>query len=221
MTINEAVSTLQIELNANEVTALFTPAYLWRIFSGALATVRRDELRSYRFINPTYYHTFCIEMVQGTTHDCSCVTQGCPALVSKHPIPRYLSNTLKNSLTVKTLGGKSLTETESEEFLDCFLLDEGYKNQKVYFIENGKLIFPNQTNPKILKVRAIWENIADWDNIQFCDDTTTTTNCDIDNVDIGMPDELLERVLRKSVRMIMLAQGMKEDNLPDNNEQIR
>lgn len=221
MTMREAVSTLQIKLNANNVSTIYTPGYLWTIFHGALSSVRRDELKSYRFINPVYYHTFCIEMVPGTTHDCSCIEHGCPALVSKYPIPNFLSNTLKNSLTVKTLGGKSLTESQAEEFLDCFMLDEGYKNEPLYFIENQKLIFPNQTNPKVLKVKAIWENIADWENIQYCSDPQTTPNCNIDTVDIGMTSELLERVLRKAVRMILMTANIKEDNLPDNNEQIR
>ena len=222
MTINQAVSTLRNSLKEHTVTSALTDAFLWELFSSAMAEVREQELNSYNFINPSYYHTFCIELIEGTTHDCDCITEGCPGLVSKYQIPEFLSSNVKTSLSVKTLGGKTLSQVPSEELIEFYLLDEGYKNSINYIIQNRKIILPNRTNPKYLKVRAIWTDVTDWEGIQYCNDADpSSTNCDISTIDIGVTKPILQKILRACRRMLDIYLRTQEDNLPDNNATIR
>ena len=221
MTINEAVSLLRGSLKLHEINSEYEDPYLWRLFSAGLALSKTRKLERYKYLNPSFYHTFCIEMIDGLTHECNCIIEGCPALVSKYPIPSTITSNINNTLVVKTLGGESIPEIHNQELLQSFRYDEAYKNKKLYIRENNKIKLPNQTNPRYLQLTAIWDNIADWADIQYCQESQNINLCNIYATDIGIDGDMIPEVLEYCFRQLGFVDRFKVDNLSDNNSEIK
>ena len=221
MTINEAVSLLRGILKEHKISSSYADPLLWKYFAIGLSKAKRDRLTKKQYINSSYYNTFCIEMEQGLTHSCDCIETGCPALVSKHELPTYITSNASTTLRVSTLSGKQITLVENMDYINSYKLDEAYNNSLIGFIENNKIVIPNERNPLVLRVRAMWEDITQWSGVQYCSDTDTTTDCDINNIDIGIDSGLEVDVLRHVFRLLGLTLRLNEDTLPDNNPNIR
>jgi len=222
MTIKEAISFLRTSLKEHTDTSAFPNGYLWEVFSAALSEVREQQIRKLKYINPNTYQTFCIEMEEGTTHMCGdCIGDiGCPALISKHPIPDYLTTSLGTTLRISTLSGQIVDMITGEDYMTAFSYDEAYRNKKYGFIENGKIVIPNKKNPKVLKVRAIWNNLLDWEDIQYCSDEANE-NCDIMNTDVGVNPSDKPEILKRAFRMLGIPLRLVEDNSGNNNTEIK
>lgn len=222
MTINEAVSLLRNSLKEHTDTTNYKDAYLWALFSAGLAKVKEAKLRAYGYSNPNYYHTFCIELKEGLTHDCSCVENGCPALVSVHKLPDYLTTNTRSTLSLFKLNGQSIAEIDNYDYYESFSkYDEAYKNKPLYYIDNGKIIIPNTQFPKVVRVKAVWKDILDWENLQYCTEDNVTTDCDIYNIPIGIDPGMEFEVLKNVFFVLNLPLKLREDNTADNNSEIK
>lgn len=221
MTINEAVSFLRNTLSEHTDTSKFKDPFLWALFSKGLAKVKENKLMKYGFNNPNYYHTFCIEMVEGVTHDCSCIEAGCPALVSKYRLPDYLTTNTRSTLTVSKLNGKSLSQVPNHDYYDAYKLDEAYSKAPMYYIESNKIILPKQTQPSVLKVTAVWNDILDWQGLQYCTESSTGTNCDVTQIPIGIDPGMEFEIMRYILPTLNITLQTREDNTADNNTEVK
>lgn len=220
MTINGAVSLLRETIKEHADSTDYSSEYLWQLFSSALSSVREERLRRYGFNNPNYYHTFCIEMRKGLSHECPCIEVGCNAFISVHPLPEYLTTTNNNTLSVFTLSNKRIDEIPNFDLYDAYKYDEGYKNKSLFYLQNNKIIMPDCDSPKVIQVKAIWRDLLDWSTIQYCSDDTGG-NCDIYNTNIGIEPGTEFDILKKIFAVLNIPLNLREDKIPDNNNDVR
>lgn len=115
----------------------------------------------------------CVEMIKVRNHDCSCfIDTGCPVYRSKHKLPKILTD-LNNHLidfVITIDNGMLIDETTRREVLVA--KGNKYTSKKLkYVIENGYLFVNSMQSPRILKVKAIFEDPLEAKKfVSFCED---------------------------------------------------
>lgn len=197
MTVSKIISKLRSSLEAyTEDTSVFQDQYLYELFLEGRATELSRRLDNHNQINPQNYQTFCIGLESALSHECGCLTVGCNVLKSKHKLPRVIIGKTHTSLKVHGLGFNITIDPIQEKDLDFLKHNDIKKNKAFYTIINDYLIIWNNDSLEALQVTALWEDIVEWEDIQYC---TETNPCkDVFELDLGL-DRSLERVAKKHV----------------------
>lgn len=224
MTVNEIVSYIRGLLKEHDDSyGVYVDKFLWETFLIAKAEVYSNlRLRRFNFKNPQNEVGFCIELEQGLSHECGCVTYGCKVLTTKYELPRYFSGRNTGSLKIYTLGNKEIEIVEENEFEEVYKYNDMYKNKILASIINNKIVIWNTLDLKLIRVKAYWEDITQIDDIQFCSDSSSDPNCiDVYSLDIGVDKDLLKSIVDVMIDILSKPLRMIEDQTNDSNPEIK
>lgn len=226
MTVNEIISYIRGLLKEHDVdTSTFRDRFLWETFSIASADVLANRrLRRFNYKNPQNYVGFCMELEQGLSHECGCITYGCPVLVTKNSLPKYFSGRNTPSLKIYTIGNLEIEIVDENEFEEVYRYSDIYKDKVLASIVNNKIVIWNTLELKVIRVRALWEDITEIDSVQYCSDNDSTLpNCvDVYNMNIGVDKDLIYTItMQNIIPMLNIPKTLPEDITADSNSEIK
>lgn len=218
MRINTYISKLRFYLKEYSRDTKYTDQILAELFMDARAELLGQKKKKMKHISPAYYNTFCIKLVPGLSHECGCITFGCEVLKSEHPLPDFIAGYNNDTLTVFTLGGIKIDPIDENDYL-LTQTNDILRNKPLYSIVNNHLIIWNNMDYPAVQVRAIWNNIVDWQYIQFCDQNNAATCIDVFDMEINM-DKSQERAAYQMVLQdlrlpLSLVDDMTNDAQPE------
>ena len=115
MTIQEGISIIRSLINKTSDDNTYTDELLYELLSKARAEILDKEYNKFEFKSNFDRHSICVPMCVATSHDCDCVPVGCTVLKSKFKIPRSLTQRVRDSMEVYTLGEKRLLPMTKEQ----------------------------------------------------------------------------------------------------------
>jgi len=217
MTSNETITYLRTKLKLLDQTNVYSDPFIWREFVNARAKVLRNLLTNFNFISELNYHKVCIELQDALEHECKCVTEGCTIKRSKHKLPSIIVGRNSSTLRVSKLNGENIPVIKYELIEDELKYNEVYKNKEVAIINNGYLFIYN-SSLTLVNVHALWVNPLDLLFIQKCE----SDNCLSDNKDlIEISEEKLSDIVSIMANQLSITLQVKDDNVGDNNSDIR
>ncbi len=217
MTIKQILDIFRTTIKEFTDDSIYDDEYLWNIFK-----LGRNELiaQKYKHNNPQNYITICIKLDKSLSHECGCITQGCEVYKSAE-LPRYITNKIGSTLRVYDLNynrGVDVDESNKE----AMELDPIYNQSLLFSIVNRKLIVWNK-NYSVVQVSAIWEDVTDLQDIQYCNniDNNGNTNCiNVYDTDIGLDDKFVSTAVRMAFDILFPSKNFREDNTQDTNSNI-
>lgn len=226
MTVKQIVSYLRGLLKEHDSSkGPFTDKFLWETFNTSAKDVFSNlRLRRFNVINPANYVTVCMELIPGISHECGCIERGCPVLVTKHELPRFTTSRNTISLKASTLGHSPISIFSEEAAQIALKYDKTFKRKPLASLINNKLVIWNTKDLEVIRVKAIWEDVTDLDNIQYCDnDSPNQPDClDVYNIDIGVDKDLVHSIIMgKVLPLLNVPKQLQEDLNNDSNPEIR
>lgn len=219
MTISEAIADARKVLEEVSATSDFTDSFIWRMYSTAKARVYRNQEGKRQYISAWAKHRFCIQLEKVKSHDCECVAVGCDVLRTVHKVPKPLTGRMSDVIEVLTLSGKQLGfRTEAEVKSD--LLDDVKKKEPSFGVYNQYLYIWNNLNLKAIQLNAPWDNIVDWQEIQYCDDNTSEC-VDVYSLETGVGLEQHEDILKIIPEILKYSLQIPDDRVSDRNPDIK
>jgi len=220
MTVNTIINLIRSTAKERDASlGIYTDKYLWELFLLAKATVLKNKLASFNVVNSQNYHTFCIELVEAYSHECGCSIPGCKVLKSKYPLPRFICGRNTCSLTVMSLDYSETIDLVVEEYLLEALLDDMKKGNKLHSVVNNNLVIWNSPPLQGVQLRALWEDVTNWDDIQLCE---KTTDCiDVYSLDLGLDRNLIDMAIDLLFKRLSLPKGIPDDLTNDSSDTIR
>ena len=107
-----------------------------------------------------YTHLPCIEMIEVPSHECSCFMDlGCTIYRSKYPIPKIL--TTINGELIDYVSNIDVSKIYSKTTRRESLVKKGNRYTKFdfkYVLENGYIYILDSQAPKVLRLKAIFED---------------------------------------------------------------
>lgn len=219
MTIGEAIATLRKTIEETSAVSDYTDSYLWSIWNSAKQRIWKNRKTKGQNISYFSYHRFCMKLERVKSHDCGCVSVGCDVLRTLHKIPKPLSGRAEDIMEVTTLSGKLLgARTENQVKSD--MLDDIKKKTASYGIYNQYLYVWNNLDYKAIQLNAPWENIMDWNGIQYCEDGTIQC-IDVFSIETGVGKEDEFDIIKMCEEMLNLSLQRPDDRTSDRNPEIR
>ena len=206
MTIQEGISIIRSLINKTSDDNTYTDELLYELLSKARAEILDKEYNKFEFKSNFDRHSICVPMCVSTSHDCECVPVGCTVLRSRFRIPRSLTQRVRDSMEVYTLGEKRLLPMTKEQ-ADSYKWSAIRCKSIGWEIRNQFLILWNADTvnafPRVVRVDMVPEDVVDLASIPKCDEQgnyTGETCVDPYMVDLKMKAayEMLayERVLK-------------------------
>ena len=206
MTIQEGISIIRSLINKTSDDNTYTDELLYELLSKARAEILDKEYNKFEFKSNFDRQSICVPMCVSTSHDCECVPVGCKVLRSRFRIPRSLTQRVRDSMEVYTLGEKRLLPMTKEQ-ADSYKWSAIRCKSIGWEIRNQFLILWNADTvnafPRVVRVDMVPEDVVDLASIPKCDEQgnyTGETCVDPYMVDLKMKAayEMLayERVLK-------------------------
>jgi len=216
----EHISNLRHSLKEVSDESDISDSLLYSVWKMGRATFLSQKAKRKDHIGRTNWHTFCIELEAGKSHDCSCVPVGCQVLKSVYEIPGVISSRVKEYLEVLTLDGTLIPyRTEAARRTDKH--DPIKKDKLGYMIYNRKLVvWDNNLALKAVQCRGLFTDPLAWQDIQLCTDTTPCL--DVYDLESGLTedDEALIIEYAKE-KYFNLSLRRPADSSADSNPEIR
>lgn len=196
MILNRHISRLRFLLEKYDSDTYYGDQKLAELFLSTRAKVIGQRLRKFNTPNSQDFNTFCIELEEALSHECGCVTHGCTVLKSKHTLPEYIKGRDATTLTTLTLGNSKINYTKEEDY-ELSQYNDIIKDKPLYSIVNNRLIIWNNVKYPAVQLRAIWRNILDWTDIQYCADDDCPNPYEIDIiVDVDLENDIYKMILK-------------------------
>lgn len=218
MTVGDLISDLKILIEEVSNDSDMPESFLWSLIVKARARIASNDIKAKQFISAWATHRFCIKLELDKAHDCECVDVGCEVLKSIYPIPRPLTGRYRDAVQVKTLGGSLVGYSEDYE-LKSNKYDPIKKNAIRWNIHNQHLYLYNTTDMDAIQVEGVWENIVDWNNIQYCSEANPCVN--IYELETGISQADADGILKLAVELLKVPLSLKDDSSADTNPEIR
>jgi len=145
----------------------FTDKDIYKALNNAKMKLRDQTLSKDDKVSDFEYRTFCIELEKTKSHDCDCVPVGCTVLKSKYAIPGVATSRTKDHIKIHTLGDVLIPNRNEEEIKDV-KTDDILGGKHGYMIRNQKIIIWNNLLYPAVMVTGYWDNLLDWEGIQYC-----------------------------------------------------
>lgn len=216
----EHLSNLRNSIKEVSSESDFTDSLLYSYWKMGRANFLSQKAKRKDHIPRTNWHTFCIELEAGKSHDCSCVPVGCQVLKSIYEVPGVISSRVGEYLQVLTLDGSPISyKTEAEKKSDK--LDDIKKDTLGYMVFNRKLvIWDDRLALKAVQCRGIWSDPLAWQDIQLCTDTSPCV--DVYDLDSGLTEDdegLIIQYIMSNILQLGLTRT--SDASTDSNPEIR
>jgi len=218
MTVGKIISDLKMLIKEVSNDSDYTESFLWSLITKARARVLTNDIKAKQFISAWSTHRFCVEMELHKAHDCECIPVGCDVLRSKYTIPRPLSGRYRDAVQVKTIGNSVVGYSEDYE-LKSNKYDPVKKNALRWNIHNQHLYLYNTLDHLSIQVEGAWENIIEWNQIQYCSERNPCV--DIYSLESGISEYEAEGLLRIAVDLLKVPLTLKDDTSQDTNPEIR
>lgn len=220
MTYNEHLSNLRHAISEVSDESDYSDSLLYSYWKIGRAYFLSQKAKRKDHISNSNWHTFCVELEIGTSHDCSCVPSGCQVLKSKYEIPAVISSRVDEKLQVLTLDGTQIGyRTESEKRSDKY--DDIKKNSLGYMIFNKKLIiWDDSLMLKAVQARGLWSDPLQWQDIQLCTPATPCVN--VYDIDSGLTEDDEGLIIQYIISSILnVGLSRTSDASTDTNPEIR
>lgn len=219
MTYAEHISNLRHALKEVSDESDYPDSLLYSMWRQGRAVFLGQKAKKKDHIARTNWHTFCMELEQGKSHDCSCVPAGCTVLKSVYEVPGVISSRMTEYLRVLTLDGTPIGfRPEAERRTDRY--DDIKKDTYGYMIYNRKLIiWDDRLALKGVQVRGLWTDPLAWQDIQLCTDTTPCV--DVYSLDSGLTEDDEALIIDYVKGRMQLELTRPSDTSSDSNPEIR
>jgi hypothetical protein len=213
MTVNSIISELRSKSKELGRSSDYSDEYLFELFISKRAILLMQRLTKFQNLQESNYTTFCMDLAKSNANICS--EYNCEIKKSIYKLPPHLTGRNVSSLKVYTLDNQLISETTIQD-VQLNQLNDIKRNKIAYSIENNFIYIWNNLNIKHIKVRALWESILDWTEIQ------STSNCvDVYSVDIGMERSLKDVAIGMVYDEIVKSNTIREDDFNDSSTEIR
>jgi len=222
MTVKEVISYIRGSIKEHDSSkGVYTDSYLWETFLIAKANVFSNRrLRRFNYQNPQNKVGFCMELEEGLSHECGCLTYGCKILITKNKLPRFFSGRNISSLDVYTLGNKQIPLEEENDVQEVLLYSRIHKDKPMASIINNKLVLWNDLDKEIIRVKAYWEDPTEISEAQYCNDEDIQC-VDVYSVDASVDMDIMEDILIEVYRILDIPRRTLEDQTNDSNPEIK
>jgi len=201
----------------------FSDIQLYKLVIDAIAIMNEREANKFTKISDWNYKTFCVELCQSVSHVCGCITVGCKVLKTIYEIPSPISGRNKDLIQVLTLDGRELPQVTEEE-IQHRKYDPIFANKLMYSVVNQQLVIWNadvdHVVPRALQIRAVWEDISEWDGKELCPNGNTTVCYDIYEEELSIDRKYHFMIYNEILRMLNIQIQLKEDITNDSSNKI-
>jgi hypothetical protein len=169
-TIAKHIGRLRNLINQQSDDSDMTDEYLYALLRDAKAILQKRKADSFHKLSEWDYQEYCIALCKDKAHNCDCIDVGCDVLKSKYPIPRPLIGRNREVISIKTLGGQTLSFASEEDVIQN-KTDDFKKDKPAYWIDgDNKLVIWNTLAWKAIRVRGIFNDPTEWSDIKFCNE---------------------------------------------------
>ena len=175
----------------------YSPSLIYAEWNRVKNQVLAQKLKQERYLPEWVYNTFCVELEEGLSHECGCIPHGCLVFKTLYPIPETLSLRAADSRRIRTLDGRIIGLTTEEAIMSE--ITDYIKGKRLRATQkNGKILIwnvPAGITLKAIQIEGVFQDITQWEGIQYCDDSGGTegepSGCvDMYDVDIKIPAEI-------------------------------
>jgi hypothetical protein len=211
MTIPEIISTFKEILKLNHRSPEYTDSYLWSIFLNTRAEILNNNLKKNYYINPNEYKTFVLPLITVNKFEGTCIELDCPVKSTNTSIPAFLKARNSSTLSVFTPTDKEIPYRDVSQ-IEYSQYNDIKSNKIAYTFDiNNKLIILNNDLIKCVKVKALWDNILDFQNLQ------DPNSCvDLNTVDIGLSRDSVNDIIKLTLNTYFQS-VMPSDNSNNSN----
>jgi len=230
MKVSTAVALVTNLIKEHSNESHYTPALAWELYNVTKAKLLKQRLDKFKAISPLNRRTFCIGLSEKLSHDCGCITVGCKVLASCVEIPTFLSSRNKSTLRVQLLDGTLLNELDEAD-ADIVATNELKVNKPSYSIVNGNLILWNTKKVAAVLLTAVWGNLTDWENIQYCDNNCeedqepnlqASNSCvDVYEMEVDVDEDMHYDILNMVLNLLRIPLSVLPDRTNDSQEEIK
>lgn len=215
MTVNDIISLIRFHIKEHNNNTYYEDQELWKLFTVCKSELIKQRGDKFKYISPQNRVTFCLELEKAKSHECGCITAGCDVLKTKNKIPKYIVNRNNSSLKLYTLDWSEIYEV-AEKDLFVNQQDDILKSIESFSIVNNKIIVWNNKDLKVIQVQAIWEDITEINNVQYCNSTLSDNSCfDPFSFDIDIDIDMVYAAMLKMFRLLNLPLSLVEDMVND------
>lgn len=215
----EHISNLRHAIKEVSDESDFSDSYLYSLWKLGRANFLSQKAKRKDHIGRSNWHTFCIELEAGKSHDCTCVPVGCQVLKSVYEVPGVIASRVTEYLTVLTLDGTPIPyRTEAEKRTSQY--DPIKKDKLGYMLYNRKLvIWDDNLSLKAVQCRGLFADPLAWQDIQLCTDTNPCV--DVYNLDSGLTEDDEALIIPFVLNLVQVGLTRAEDTSSDTNPEIR
>lgn len=219
MTYNEHISNLRHAIAEVSDESDYSDSYLYSLWKIGRANFLSQKAKRKDHIPLTNWHTFCVELEVGKSHDCACVPVGCTVLKSKYEIPGVIASRVDEKMSVLTLDGSPIGYmTEAEKRTNRY--DDIKKDAYGYMIFNRKLVvWDDNQSLKAVQVRGLWADPLAWQDIQLCTETTPCVN--VYDLHSGLTEDDEGLIIQYVIQLLNVQLQRSADASTDTNPEIR
>jgi hypothetical protein len=218
MTKSEIIYTIKSLIKeTDDSPGIYTEQFIWDQFIIAKSKRIEQKLNKKSRISDQFFTSVCLSLTAGVSHDCGCITIGCP-VVKTVDIPKYIQSNYMSTLEVFTLGGKKMNRSTEEDFFSIDKYNE-FKND-AYILVNDKIVIFNNPKLKVINVKAIWEDETKLDLIKYC--TDTPSDCiDYEGKEINMNSSMFYDILGLMINILKIPLELPEDQSNDSSDNVK
>jgi len=221
--LKEHISQLRSLIKQYSDDTVFTDPQLYKLLIDAISIMNERDTAKFVKLNDWNFKTFCVELCRDVSHNCECVKVGCNILKTVYEIPSPVTGRNRNILRVLTLDGREIPLVTEEEVV-FRKYDPIFNGKLMYSVVNGYLIIWNANTdhivPRAIQVRAIWEDISEWDGKQLC--PPTGPECfDIYEEELPVERKYHFMIYSEILKLLGIQLQMKDDITNDASEKIK
>lgn len=216
-TIRKELSTFRELLEEVTDDTNFPDSLLYDVWNKARVTVLKNEISRGNLLSPWNRMRFGIDLEKRNSHDIDCIPDGCEVLVTKHKVPKPVTDRYVGAIEVFTIYGDRIGYSDEAAYKSD-QLDPVKKGKMRWSLYNGKILIWNNLKLPSVQVNGVWEDILDWDDIQTCPGESCP---DILDKDLGINENNAEAILRRALDTIRPKLEIIDDWTQDRNPERR
>ena len=184
MTLYEHLSNLQVSLNEVHSDNKYPLDHIRSKFMEAMGAVLRSEIRN-QSVSSWMFHSFFMKTTDAKEVELPCIQLGCSLKRSLYKLPQAIPGTHNELYSIHK---------------DQYLLkptnrlanhNNAFSELPHLYLHNGYVYFKDW-KPDAFLVSGVWENILDWENIQYCQGEECPSI--YRTVDLGIPQVIVHQI---------------------------
>jgi len=193
MTLYEHLSNLRVSLNDVHSDNKYSLDHIRVKFIEGMSAVLRSELKA-NSIPSWMIHSFFMKTIDASELELPCIQLGCKLKRSKYKLPQALPGTHGEIYSIH----KDEYLLKPSKTLSNFNND--LSDLPHLYLYNGYVYFKDW-KPKAFLISGVWQNILDWEDIQYCNGDECPSI--FRTLDLGIPAVLTHKINSLVIQLLM------------------